>query len=412
MVLSMKQRWMHFYFLNEMVLLVLFAYFLQCELVPGSSTAVHVMAAMILWTAAYVACFLVMIPVLWARSMSRRRRMKSWETLRTLHQPPNFVESRFKSRDGVQLKIWQSEVKAFTKKRKKVVLLCAPLGVNGPSVFKPMMMALGCEEYVYLSWDYRGFFDSVQNEKQIRQLSVPEHARDGHELLQHCGYQKADIVVGHSMGTIVALELSLLFPAAVGSMIIMNGFHGHVFSTAFQPVCRLPFAGDAVQGLLELLLRNTWLLDHLRTFIPAVMKIVFPIYARIFHSPSLRHSLGDTYFVEFLDSYFLKLCSDTRTAHNYILMFQELNSHSVYHLLPHISQPVLLISGYLDCFTPPMQSVEMARRLPNAVHFCDPFSTHCTPLENPEGTVSEIIDFVGEHLLRTPSGLTETDKRK
>ena len=74
--------------------------------------------------------------------------------------------------------------------------------------------------------------------------------------------------------------------------------------------------------------------------------------------------------------------------------FQELDAHSVYHLLPTITQPVLIVSGFFDVLTPPMQSVEIARRIPQAVHYCDPWSSHASILESPEWTLAEIEEFV------------------
>ena len=59
-----------------------------------------------------------------------------------------------------------------------------------------------------------------------------------------------------------------------------------------------------------------------------------------------------------------------------------------------LEHPVLLISGYLDFLTPAMQSVEMARRMPHATHYCDPFSTHASILENPERCLPEIDAFL------------------
>ena len=49
----------------------------------------------------------------------------------------------------------------------------------------------------------------------------------------------------------------------------------------------------------------------------------------------------------------------------WLRMFQELNAHSVYHLLPRLEQPTLIVSGALDTITPAMVSVEMARRIPH-----------------------------------------------
>ena len=63
-----------------------------------------------------------------------------------------------------------------------------------------------------------------------RYLSVSDHAHDAYEVLTSCGFWHADVVLGHSMGTAVALELSLLYPDAVGSMILLNGFHGQALA--------------------------------------------------------------------------------------------------------------------------------------------------------------------------------------
>jgi len=53
------------------------------------------------------------------------------------------------------------------------------------------------------------------------------------------------------------------------------------------------------------------------------------------------------------------------------LSFQELDAHSVYHLLPLIEQPILTISGFFDMLIPVNQSAEIAWRVSgDAVHYC------------------------------------------
>ena len=61
------------------------------------------------------------------------------------------------------------------------------------------------------------------------------------------------------------LELSLLYPDAVGLMILLNGFHGHVFQTAFQPLVRLPGVGSCLNWLVEALLSRQG--DLLRNYL-------------------------------------------------------------------------------------------------------------------------------------------------
>jgi hypothetical protein len=60
------------------------------------------------------------------------------------------------------------------------MLLAEPLGQCGPDVFNPILTWYG-PEYIYVTWDYRGFFES-DSPKRLRAISIPEHARDGIEV--------------------------------------------------------------------------------------------------------------------------------------------------------------------------------------------------------------------------------------
>jgi pimeloyl-ACP methyl ester carboxylesterase len=146
-----------------------------------------------------------------------------------------------------------------TGNKKKVMLLAQPLGANqSTGIFFPIMSCFG-QEFTYVTWDYRGLFGSDKL-VQPRGLAINEHAKDALEVLRAAGFEKADVMVGHSLGTAVTLEFALLFPDSVKALVIMNGFHGHVFSTAFQMTVRVPFLGDLFSWLTELLINNQWLL--------------------------------------------------------------------------------------------------------------------------------------------------------
>lgn len=112
---------------------------------------------------------------------------------------------------------------------------------------------------------------------------------------------------------------------------------------------------------------------------------------------------GDDYLLRFLESYMGNLIRSEQSLTNYLRLFQELNAHSTFHLLDTISQPTLLISGMLDTLIPALQSVEMARRIKDCEHYCDPFSSHASLLESPEWCVAEI-----DHFIRTKTRLKAT----
>eukprot|EP01063_Lacrimia_lanifica_P002068 TRINITY_DN1106_c1_g2_i1.p2 TRINITY_DN1106_c1_g2~~TRINITY_DN1106_c1_g2_i1.p2 ORF type:complete len:279 (+),score=89.90 TRINITY_DN1106_c1_g2_i1:1439-2275(+) len=251
----------------------------------------------------------------------------------------------------------------------------------------------------FLTWDYRGFFRAGKPVNP-RDLSIPEHARDAAAVVKAAGFDHADLVVGHSMGTAVAQEMALLFPDCVKGLVLVNGFHGNVFQTVAQPLFRVPFVGDLFAAFVDCLVRNPWVVENLGVgMVHFMYSLWWPVYTRVFGRSKLLAAVqGPNYFPDFMKRYVGGLCESASSMDSYLRMFQELNAHSVYHLLPRITQPVLLISGYLDTVTPPMQSVEMARRIPHSVHYCDPFSSHCSLLESPEWCLAEVIVFAQSHL--------------
>ena len=199
------------------------------------------------------------------------------------------------------------------------------------------------------------------------------------------------------MGTIVALEACLLYPEKIKSVVLLNGFHGQVFSTAFQPLVRIPLVGDFTSVFVEALLSSERLTECVRVLLNGWLRCFFPLYSTFFGSALMRRIDGDDYLLHFLDGYMGPLFRSPQSLRNYLRLFQELDAHSVYHLLPTIKKPLLVISGLCDMLTPAMQSVEIARRVDGCEHYCDPFSSHMSILESPERCVAEIAEFLDKN---------------
>jgi len=327
---------------------------------------------------------LLMVLQIWFRSLFR--------TAKPVYEPrfpaPKWRELTRKARDGVNLKI-----RVSVGGGKKVMLLAEPLGQQGPSIYDPITVFYG-PEYTYVTWDYRGFFESGTPD-MIRRISIPEHAQDAVEVLEEAGFARADVMVGHSMGTAVAFETVVCFPEKVGAVVIINGFHGHCFSTAFQPLMRIPFVGDGLCAFVDLQVNNPAVLEffYWRLGLP-FLRAQKKVMQLISGSKLLRSVQGEDYVSQFADSYFGGVFGTQQNLQSWLRLFQELDAHSVWHLLPLIRQPMLIISGLWDPLTPAMQSVEIARRVPHAVHYCDPYSTHASLVENPERIVAEVQEFL------------------
>lgn len=278
---------------------------------------------------------------------------------------------------------------------RKVMLLCAPLGLESMWMYRPIIAQFR-DEYDFVSWNYRGMYHSA-SPKRVRKLSIRDHAEDGMTVLRACDLAKADVVVGHSMGVQVALELTLLYPEAVEALLLMNGAHGHVFSTAFQPGVRLPYVGGIADWIAHKVVSGDahstfstvhWMLQSR----PA--RAFFSGFARVMGSEEWSQASSDDYYNDLVSVYFSGVLRNEDTSDHYCRMFQELDAHSVYHLLDTVQTPALLVSGMLDCLTPAYHMSEMASKMKNAKHVMDWKSSHATIMENPSFLINAAEDFL------------------
>ena len=79
-------------------------------------------------------------------------------------------------------------------------------------------------------------------------------------------------------------------------------------------------------------------------------------------------------------------------------LFQELNAHSVFHLLHEIHQPTLLISGEFDPITPPIYGEQVAGTLTNATHVVITGVSHDPISTSPDCAVQMVDAFLDDPL--------------
>ena len=246
----------------------------------------------------------------------------------------------------------------------------------------PLIRAFG-DRYRFITWDYRGLFDS-ESPETIRRLSVRDHAEDLKELLDAEGVTDADLV-GWSMGVQVCLEFAGLYPDVPRSLTLVNGTYGQIFSSALQPVVRLPLAHELFHGLAEVLASAPTVSGLLGWGTQMGADTLLWLRKRVYpRANSMRIRALSQYVHDVFGT----------NVVNYYGLFQQIDAHSAYHLLPHINTPTLVISGALDVLTPAFQSRVLARRLPNATHIALTVATHFVIFERP----GRVIDAMGKHL--------------
>ena len=160
----MRQRWLHHFFLNELITLVFCGWLYSTETCSSLPTVWHQGCFMVAGLIGFsVSCMVAMILVTCIRRLFRpayrlltdvsRPRYDIHHTPKTaaLTPAPTFKSMDVKTnRDGVKLRVHVAKGRpdALT------MLLAAPLGQCGPGIYDPIRARFGvC--FNYITWDYR-----------------------------------------------------------------------------------------------------------------------------------------------------------------------------------------------------------------------------------------------------------------
>ncbi|MCA8923228.1 MAG: alpha/beta fold hydrolase [Planctomycetes bacterium] len=234
-----------------------------------------------------------------------------------------------------------------------------------------------------LTWDYRGLFNSG-SPPTIKGLQLPNHASDILTILDEEQIERAHFV-GWSMGTMVNLEVALSAPRRVQSLTLINGSYGQIFDRALQPWMRLPGIPRVLHRVVETLASHEWIADRIGalTLNPLHISAVGYMISKAWGNPKIRPMYAQYVSDVFGESF-----------HNYLRLFQALDAHSSYYLLPEVTQPTLVISGGLDWLTPASMSRRIARRIPGAEHLHLPLASHFALLEYSDEVVERMQAFL------------------
>ena len=248
-------------------------------------------------------------------------------------------------------------------------------------IWEPLLERFA-DSWTLITWDYRGLFESDAPQR-IRRLAVNNHAEDACRIMDEENIASA-VFVGWSMGVQVSLEFASLYPERVDKLVLLNGTHGHALSTGFQPLFRVPWLQNFLHDAIDFLQQHGGIQKGLAALGKSRLNcdLFGGLYAKLRGEPRIR----DIYR-QYMEDIF------ATDFGNYLRLFQELDAHSVYHLLRDIPHETLIISGLLDYLTPAYQSREMHRRMPNAQHLCLPAGTHFVLAEYPDRVAEEVAAF-------------------
>ena len=184
------------------------------------------------------------------------------------------------------------------------------------------------------------------------------------------------------MGVQVALELSARHPEKVSAGVLLCGASGRLLDT-FK---------DSDLGM-KLMPSITVLMKRYRGPIARFLRVMMPTgFATLvagFTEPN-RRLINPVH----LKPYMAHL--GTMQPDVVVRLLNDASRRSGTHLLSRIYQPMLVIAGEADGFTPARISESMASSLPRGRYVTLPEGSHTAPLELPKETESAIADFVDD----------------
>jgi pimeloyl-ACP methyl ester carboxylesterase len=265
----------------------------------------------------------------------------------------------------------------------EAIVCCNGVGVS--TFFWKYIKRQFSDRFQIILWDYRGHGASDRlPTPDFTDLSISTTADDLALVLEAAGAGPA-VVVGHSMGCQVALELYAKKPELVRGLILMQGSAGRVLDTFFDLSISVyghklllkafDAAGDTGQRITKLLLNNglSWQVTKL-------IRMVDPYYTKKEDfMPYLEH----------LASLDLRM---------FLRMVEEAHIHDCFPLLPNVEVPTLIVAAENDKFTPVWLSELMAQELPRSELLMLANGTHAALIEHPDTINHRIERFLSSEL--------------
>ena len=221
-----------------------------------------------------------------------------------------------------------------------------------------------------ITFDNRGAGDS---DKPAGPYTVPMMAADTAGLLDQLGVSNV-YVFGHSLGGFIAQELAISRPDLVGKLILASTNHGG------QNV--IPITPEALEVMTK---RKGNLFELVRRGIAIATA---PGFSQ--KQPGVEKELVDYRFTNPVppEQYQAQVMAGAGMA--------GLSREDVIQRLNSIQVPVLVIFGEHDKVVPPENARLMVEKLPNARVKILPDAGHIFPIEDPQATVTAILDFLNE----------------
>lgn len=235
--------------------------------------------------------------------------------------------------------------------------------------------------YQILVHDYRGHFQST-GAHEVKKITFQQMARDVADLCAFLGIKKA-VMLGHSMGVNICLQLAKDQPDLVSSMVLISGTFINVKDVMFDTNLMEFIAPLAAMGLEK------------------YPKIFNAIWANAGASPVVReliHLSGFNYkktSKEFVEIYLNKV--GQLGAEVFFQLFNEMTKQNIIGDIENMKMPTLVIGGHKDGVIPNHIQRTLSVLLPRSETYFLKDGSHVPQSDFPEMVNERIHLFIEQN---------------
>ncbi|HXH73363.1 MAG TPA: alpha/beta hydrolase [Bacteriovoracaceae bacterium] len=230
--------------------------------------------------------------------------------------------------------------------------------------------------------DYRGHFQSTSAD--IHKITFKQMAIDINDLCKFHGVKKA-VMLGHSMGVNVSLQLTKDFPELVSGLVLISG--------TFMPVEGVMFDTNLMEFITPIMMN---LKDKYPEFIKKFWTTtgLNPIVRKIIHDTGFNKKKVSKEYIEVYLNRIGQLGPEV-----FFQLFSEMTRQNIIVSLDRIQVPSLVIGGHLDNVIPNHLQRTLASIIPKAETYFMKDGSHVPQVDFPEMINERIELFIHQHYI-------------
>ena len=232
------------------------------------------------------------------------------------------------------------------------------------------------KDYQILIHDYRGHFQST-GAHDVKKITFQQMAKDVADLCEFLNIKKA-IMLGHSMGVNICLQLAKDFPELVSGMVLISGTFINVKDVMFDTNLMEFIAPVAALGLEKYpdIFNKIWASGGMN-----------PIVREIIHFSGFNRQKVSKEFIEIYLNRVGQLGAEV-----FFQLFNEMTKQNITGSLEKMNVPSLVIGGHKDNVIPNHLQRTLATLLPNSETYFLKDGSHVPQADYPD-LVNERIEL-------------------